>query len=513
MKNTNFFENSIPKKDDYAMSTELTPFFEEHLQRMLGISDEKQLEEHLKSVVENADMRVLFKKIEYEFNQYTNSNIEFSFYTWYNKNHIEFRQQNNQIFMSSSSVITLYSYYAYILFQADNLGDEQVKTICFQNILGIIKDCCLWDCNHVPVNTFEYVIGTIGKEYNYLSLAGTLLITSLCFAWLHEMAHYYLKHKAVYSIEGEIEADKLAYNIFLCILEKSKNARFDGGIYTSCFQEYTYLSPVMFLGFMQAITLVEKILYDKTIETSRFEDFVQRKELIIDYIENSDADIDTTEGNNLFGGYEASLDSFARALVATEKAGFLEKFKNGGWERQFENAQRSLKKKYTKREELSFIDEMSQLFAFECEPIAQSFIGITVGKTDKITGSSVKISNIKFNIGEVLKNAVIMSLQAADGDAVSYMLIFVELISLLYKKAKKVFTKTDCSVLLTLYRNTNDSTPFISEEDLKAKTMAEYHIREEELNKSINKLLHLECIVIIESNVKLNEKVNVRYDF
>ena len=514
MKANNPFEKSIPKKDDYIMTKYLTPYFKDQAKRIQGITDDEYLNEHLEKVVENGNMHIFFKKIEFEFNHYVGTNITFNFHTWHNKNHIEFRQQDNQIFMSSSSIITLYCYYAYILYQADHLDNEQIKTVCFQNILGIIKDSCLWDCDYVATNSFEYVIETIGKEHNYLSLAGVLLNTSLCFAWLHEMAHYYLKHQDSHSYAKEIEADKLAYNIFLSILEKNKKRNFDGGIYTSCFQEYTYLSPAMFIGFMQAVTLVEKILYDKTIENSKFEEFIQRKELIVDYIETSNVDIDTDAGNNLYGGYEDSLDSFARALVATEKAGYLEKFKNGGWERQFKEVQHFLKRKYTKQSEKSFIDKMSDLFTIECEPIAQSFIGLTVTRTDELTGYTTKISNIKFNLGEILKNAVIMSLQAVDGSAISYLLILVEMISALYNKSKQFLTQTDCAVLLTLYNITSENVCAVNEESLKVKVLSEYpDITVDDFTKSINKLLHLECIDIVEGTIKLNETVNVRYDF
>lgn len=307
MGNSKYFEKYYPKQEDYKMTKDLDPFFKNIVMSIQGFTTEEQLKKHLDDVVENGNLHVFFEIVEKEFNEYLNCNLKFEFSTWYNKNHLEFSRHDNQIFTSSSAIVTMLCYYSYILYQADHMDDPNIKRLCFQNTFGIIKDSCLWECEQVDLKAFRIVLEEIAPKGNYLSLASVLVNTSLCFAWLHEMSHCYLKHDSN-SLEIELSADKLAYEVFLSVIEKNKNHQFDGGIYTSSFQEYAYLTPAIFVGFMHAVKLVEKILYDKTIDSAIYNMLIKRKNALIDYIEESTVDIDTDEGNNLYGAY-VNLDS------------------------------------------------------------------------------------------------------------------------------------------------------------------------------------------------------------
>lgn len=511
-----YFEDNIPKQDDYKMSKDLNPFFKDIVMSIEGFTSDEQLKDYLTHIIENNNLHVFFNIVEREFNQYLNSDLKFDFSTWYNKNHLEFRQHENQIFMSSASYVSMLCYYAFLLYQADHLDDAHVKKMCFQNILGIIKDSCLWDCEPVALNAFEIVLGQIGAKGTYVSTSSVLVNMSICFAWLHEMAHCYLNHETAknesQSLTMELEADRLAYDIFLSIIEKQKVGKFDGGDFTTSFQEYAYLAPAMFISFLQTVRLVEKILYDKTIESAFFENMIQRKTAIIDRIEDVDFDIDTKLGNELYGGYEESLDAFARALVATEKSGLLEKYKNGGWE--LIAAQKSLKRKYPKKEEQLFIDSLSDMLVTECSPISQSITGIVVKPTDPLSGTTVKISNIKFNLPDVLKGIITLSIHYQTESALSFLLIVFEFISTIYGKLKTYLSENECKVLLSLKKVADNKKVPISEEDLKQQVMTDYSDTSEgDFYKAMSKLFHLDCIEIVDGKVTLKEIVQVRYDF
>ena len=511
-----YFKDNIPKQDDYKMSKDINPRFKDIVMSIEGFSSDEQLESHLAYIIENNNLHVFFSIVEREFNRYLNSNLKFDFSTWYNKNHLEFRQHNNQIFMSTSSFVSMLCYYAFLLYQADHLNDRTVKKMCFQNIVGIIKDSCLWDCEPVSSNAFRIVLEEIGARGTYLSLSSVLVNTSICFAWLHEMSHCYLKHgiaeSELQSLAVELEADKLAYDIFLSIIEKRKMGQFDGGDFTKSFQEYTYLAPAMFMGFLQTVKLVEKILYDKTIESAFFETMIQRKTAIIDRIEDVNFDIDTEIGNQLYGGYEESLDVFARALVATEKSGLLEKYKNGGWE--LMTAQKSIKRKYPKKEQQLFIDSLSDILVTEYSPIAQSITGIIVKATGPLSGTTVKISNIKFNLPELLKEIVVLSINSQTESALSFLLIVFDFISTVYGKSKTYLLENECKVLLSLKKVADDAKSPIEEEALKRRVMTDYpDTSEDDFYKSMSKLIHLDCIEVTAGKVILKEIVQVRYDY
>lgn len=516
--NNDYFKDNIDKQEGYKMSDCLTPYCKNVIMSIQGFDNDEQLKEHLSHVIENDNLYVFFGIVEKEFNQFLNCDLKFVFSTWYNKNHLEFRQHENQIFMSSSSYISMLCYYAFILYQSDHLNDEKIKRMCFQNILGVIKDSCLWNCEPVALDVFDIVLNMIGTKGTYLSTACVLVNTSICFALLHEMSHYYLKHEITApneskSLQMELDADKLAYNIFLSIIEKQRKGQFDGGEFTQSFQEYAYLAPAMFIGFLHIVRLVDKILYNWEIESSDFENFIQRKEAIIDHIEDCDVDIDTEIGNQLYGGYEESLDSFARALVATEKSQLLDKYKNGGWEVAI--SQKRLKRKYPKKEEQLFIDKLSDILTVECAPISQSITGIVVKPSDSLSGTTIKVSNIKFSLPELLKEALVLAIHfQVEEKALSFLLIAIDFIFTIYGKAKRYLSESECKVLLSLKKITEKTKLPIKEEMLKQQTVDDYpNTSDEEFSKAVSKLLHLDCIEIIDGNIILKEIVRVKYDF
>ena len=136
--NNDYFKDNIDKQEGYKMSDCLIPYCKNVIMSIQGFDNDEQLKEHLSHVIENDNLYVFFGIVEKEFNQFLNCDLKFVFSTWYNKNHLEFRQHENQIFMSSSSYISMLCYYAFILYQSDHLNDEKIKRMCFQNILVFI---------------------------------------------------------------------------------------------------------------------------------------------------------------------------------------------------------------------------------------------------------------------------------------------------------------------------------------------------------------------------------------
>lgn len=511
------FEKEIPKISSYDMIDKFDDYFEQLVKEMQHIETEQELNEHMQLVKSEGDLYSFFNIIKREFNEYVNANIDFEFETWYNKNHLEFRQYENQIFMSTSAINSLLCYYSFILYQADNLENEDKKKMCFSNLFGIMSEACLWDCEQVAIDAYKFIFEKIRKQGNYVSLANVLMYTSIAFAWLHEMAHKYLHHDMAISTTQsqniELEADGLAYKIFLSIIIKHKQAKFEGGVFSSCFQEYTYLSPAMFIGFMQAVKNVEKILYNKELDNSIFDIMIARKNKIIEHSKTIENNIETKDGKDLFFGYEISLNSFANGLVTREQAGLLEKYKNGGWE--LSSTKNALKRKHSHECEQAFVNRISEIICIERVPLSQSIAGIVVPSTGPLSGCSLKISNIKFKLSEILSSALVFSLQfASSSGPLAYMLIFVEMISMLYNKAKKPLSETDCIILLTLKQALDKGSSQISEEKLKALVVQEHsELSDSDIQKSISKLYHIDCIDITNELVTLKEIVNVRYDF
>lgn len=216
------------KENIYEMTNNLPPNLKKYVLSMTDLKTEEELAKYLNNIIDNGKLDTIFNIAAKEFNIYINSNLAFEFHTWHNKNRLEFQQIREHIYMSSGVFVPLYSFYAILLYQADHLNEEPIKRKCFQNLLGIIMDSCLWNCEPVTINAFEFVLNEVGNGENYLSLAGTLTCASLCFACLHEMAHFYLHHDNLQLDKNkyyklEYEADKLAYKIILSILEKNKN--------------------------------------------------------------------------------------------------------------------------------------------------------------------------------------------------------------------------------------------------------------------------------------------------
>lgn len=514
MKRKSCFEELFEKEDEYKMSIDLDPYFTDVVMSIQGFSTEEQLKEHLKNVVLECDFHTFFDIVKKEFNSYLNTELDFEFYTWYNRNHLEFRQFKNQVFMSTSSFICMICFYSFLLYQADYRDDEAIKKMCFQNAVGIIKDSCLWNCEPVSINSFKIILDEIRLKGNYFSLACVLTNLSMCFAWLHEMSHFYLQHTIAVNNkqveENEIKADNLAYKVFLTILEKNKNNKFQGGAFTSSFQEYGYLAPNMFLGFMHAVRLVEKILYNKEIGSVEYEIFNRRRDAIIDCIDEIDNEIDTDVGNSLYHAYEESLDIFARSLVATEKSGKLDMYKNGGWE--IENAQNLLKKEYNNTDVHCFIDSLSDFVAVKYVPISQSFTGIVVPPTGELSGNALRL---KISLRDIIQAAVLLSTDFSPTNALSNMIIAVDLISKIYNNSKKYLSSAECAILITLKKLIDEKGVPVLEETLKNSTIAYYKEVPDELifRKGVSRLQHLKCIEIVEGCFDLSDFIYVKYDY
>ena len=325
-----------PKLYDYRMSPEISKDYRELLEKLLNTTDENLINQHVKCAIENANLKEFFQVINKEFNEFINQEITFNLNVWYSDKYLSVSQLEQNIFTNAAIVNTLLLFNTIIFYQFDHLDDENVKLRCFQNLFGMIKDSCLWDCSIVAIDVYHFLTNDIGIDKNYLLFANDFMYVSIAFAWLHEMAHFYYEHGIKKlnsgSLKKELEADMLAYQILLRIIEKNSTNSFDGGVFTENFQQYTYLAPAMLIAFYHTVTLIDKILYDKTISSATFTDLIARREDLINYISIWPGDIDTEKGNSFYCMFEESLNSFIRSLIATDKDKKLEEYKmGGGW--------------------------------------------------------------------------------------------------------------------------------------------------------------------------------------
>ena len=513
-QNKDEFEEEIKKIDDIDMSTEIGEY-EEFVKDLNGLTDAEYVP-FIKNIVENVSLNAFFDTIKREFNVFCLTDYNFSLHCYYNKNRIEFRGKGENIFSSATAVSALMCYYSLILYQADHLNDDKIKKMCFQNIFGIAKDTFLWNCEEVNKKTLDIIINDISKKGNYARISSSMSYASIAFGWLHEMSHYHLRHQLQNNVEmtiyNEQEADRLAYDVFLSMIEKVKKQDTVFGEFTDCFREYMYLVPVMFLDFEHVSFLIEKILYDKDIDSLNFEWFISRKEKIIDQIEESKVDIDTDEGNDLYKWYIDSVNTFIQILISTEKAGLLDKYKNGGIE--LEVVKSKLYSEYDNRIDHSYIDGIVDLISIEQNTISQSFVGITVHGTDQPSGYSRKISNIKVNLFEVLKFVAVSALEIGTSGSLGLIMVFVEAISKLFEKTKKLLSENECKVLLIINELTQNGKCCAFENEVIESTLKEYgDLSIDVIHKAISKLSHIDCIDIIDSSISLVEHINSRYDF
>lgn len=512
-QNKDEFENEIKKIGDIGMSTELGEY-EGFVKDLNGLKD-SEYTQFINNITENGSLYALFNIIKREFNVFCGTNYNFTLHCYYNKNRIEFRGKGESIFSSATAVNAFMCFYGLILYQADHLNDDDIKKRCFQSIFRIAKDTFLWNCEEVDKKTFDIIIYDISKKGNYVKTASAMAFSSISYGWLHEMSHYHYLHKydsdMKTTIYNEQEADKLAYDIFLSMVEKVRKQNMVFGEFTDCFREYMYLIPAMFLDFEHVSLLIEKILYDKDIDSMNFECLQSRKERIIDHIEESDVDINTEEGNDLYKWYIDSVNTFIQILISTEKAGLLDKYKNGGIE--LESVKFQLYEEYNKINP-TYIDGILNFFSVERNTLSQNFIGIIVHATDQPSGYSRKISNIKVNLSEVLKFVAVSALEIGLSGQLGLIMVFVEAISKLFEKTKKLLSENECKVLLTINKLTQNGKQFIFENDVISDTLNEFEdLSVDSIKKAISKLNHIDCIEIVDGKINLVEHINVRYDF
>lgn len=173
-----------------------------------------------------------------------------------------------------------------------------------------------------------------------------------------------------------------------------------------------------------------------------------------------------------------------------------------------------MKNRHITNEEQQFIENFGNVVVTESYPRSQSITGIIVKTSTSLLGTTAKISNVKFKLPEVLKWIVTFAIQCQTHSPLSLLLIFVEFLSVIFEKSKKYLTESECAVLLSLMKALDNTNGFVNEEELMQQTLTDYpQIEEEGFYKSMSKLLHLECIEIINGNVSLIETVQVKYDF
>ena len=159
-----------------------------------------------------------------------------------------------------------------------------------------------------------------------------------------------------------------------------------------------------------------------------------------------------------------------------------------------------------------FIDSLSDFVAVKYVPISQSFTGIVVPPTGELSGNALRL---KISLRDIIQAAVLLSTDFSPTNALSNMIIAVDLVSKIYNNSKKYLSSAECAILITLKKLLDEKGVPVSEETLKKSTITNYKEVPDELifRKGVSRLQHLKCIEIVEGYFNLVDFIYVKYDY
>lgn len=412
-----------------------------------------------------------------------------------------------------------------LLHQYFHNTDDDLR-FSFNYYFGIMKDSCIFDYRKnsmelfgsLPIRTVFSVIDDI----NNIKASNCLTIASMIFAMLHEISHIYLGHcvgtfPEKDALMRELEADRLAYHVYLNMVEDNVNGRIRHELIADVLHEPEYLAPAVFLDFLIARQHVNKVLYNETTTINNFTDLVTRKKAIIDYILEWPGEIDTDIGNDWYQKYEDSINLFIRIFMGSDEKRRLEEFKNkNGWCR--------MTNKSITVDNLKVIKGYFRNIGKECDDIVDiiadcveveygselHFVTIIDSGDSPLKGKVVRASNIKIDLSDLLPKLIDVILVSAvtPDDKLTNLLILIDFIALLFQKSSKILDRDECTYIIKIYEYGKpiDEERFICDmENLGYSVSTSREV--------INLLKNYKIISIEEGNIVLVDKVTIKYDF
>lgn len=201
----------------------------------------------------------------------------------------------------------------------DNLD---VYSECFRYTLFLMNEVCIFG-NMQGQYANDVLLHLVTGDVQILQLAEDCYWTIVVFSLAHEVAHAYLadigKHYSEKHPEKEeFDADMIAYHIVLKIMMENSGEN-------KILEEYTYLAPMMYMDFFDLYYYTDRVLYKSWFYDPEHPLPIERKNRLFAVVDKDEYELDTVEGNHLYGGFLDVYDEYKDQLLLKMERGKLDK--------------------------------------------------------------------------------------------------------------------------------------------------------------------------------------------
>lgn len=324
--NTNLLGKEIPYMEKFLVSQRYEIFRfggssvkddKRGIQKMLQYFSDYFTEEQLKENMRHYNLQRMFDLVKKYFKkEYNFDGQAIALTNRYQQtiNSYIYNDQENPAFVHIDELFesTVFSFLLAMFKWSKDFGNLEVYGECFRYVLFLLNDVCIFG-EMQGQNANEALLQLVAGDVQILQLAEDCYWAIVVFTLAHEVAHVYLAstgktYSKKHPEKEEFDADMIAYDIVLNIIIQEKGSN-------RILEEYTYLSPMMYMDFFDLYYYTDRILYKSRFSDPLHPVPIKRKNRLFSVVDKEEYDFDTVNGNHLYSGFLDVYDEYKDQIL------------------------------------------------------------------------------------------------------------------------------------------------------------------------------------------------------
>ena len=300
---------------------------ERGIKRMLQYFPDFFTEEQLRNNMQHYNLSKMFELVKQYFEKeygYKVDDITLSNRYQHTINSYIYYDKENPAFIHIDELFesTVISFLLVMFKWSKDFDNLDVYSECFRYTLFLMNEVCIFG-NMQGQYANDVLLHLVTGDIQILQLAEDCYWTIVVFSLAHEVAHAYLadigKHYSEKHPEKEeFDADMIAYHIVLKIMMENSGEN-------KILEEYTYLAPMMYMDFFDLYYYTDRVLYKSWFYDPKHPLPIERKNRLFAVVDKDEYELDTVEGNHLYGGFLDVYDEYKDQLLLKMERGKLDK--------------------------------------------------------------------------------------------------------------------------------------------------------------------------------------------
>lgn len=204
---------------------------------------------------------------------------------------------------------------------AKELGNDSKGNDFFAYMIFLMNELCIF--GQLPAEDAKCAImEKVAEDQQIMNLASDCHWAIMVFTVAHEIAHAYQMCENPSYWEknpkaAEFNADAIAYDILLRIIIDNQKGNL-------LLEEYTYLAPMMYMDFFNLYYYTDYTLYGVEYKSQTHPTPNERKDVLFTIVEQDVYQLNTEEGNAVYGWFCEVYDLFTEKLLVYKESGRLD---------------------------------------------------------------------------------------------------------------------------------------------------------------------------------------------